>query len=345
MQIAFAYHTAGEDMENNGISVDEGQPTLVEMAINLAIKSVIEGGLGWQVLEEATTGALLGGISSSIQWINEISPVEQGDKVHWTLYRKSGSDLSSESWTGSDFSLLLRVSEDNFRVATFQAKRPTNAANGFKAIQISPAAGDIRPEPQIIRMIRHSNNYNTLSANSISTAHWVHFLVYGKLDMLHHPLSGMRSFCERAYLFDLKVKGKENKHMESSGGLYGKRKIEKIWKRFPTEFVYTPKKSARFSDLIKHGTRTPADKDAEGWRSIKGREAATAFIDATVPHCPTLLVSSKSSYTPVVSHSKSIEASSIGTTVKDVFASVEALKDKLANKGIASSRTNTMGKG
>lgn len=133
--------------------------------------------------------------------------------------------------------------------------------------------------------------------------------------------------------------------MENSGGLYAKRKIEKIWKRFPTGFVYNPKQSAKFSDLIKRGARTPADKDAEGWKSIQGREAATAFIDATAPHCPILLVSSKSSYTPVVSHSKSIQAVSIGTTVKEVFASVKAMKDKLANRDVASSPTDKMRNG
>ncbi|MCW0403237.1 hypothetical protein NB689_000035 [Xanthomonas sacchari] len=313
--------------------------------MNLAIKSVIEGGLGWNVLEEATTGALIGAISSNVQWINEISPIDQSDNIHWILYSKGGRDFSSESWTGSDFSLILRVSENSFRVAAFQAKRAANRENGFKAIQISPAAGLLRPEPQIIRMLRHSDQYRSLTTDNIFTASWVHFLIYGRTEIFHLPLTKMNEYCQKVYLFDHKVKTKEKAHEENSGGLYPKRKIEKIWKNFKTSHTYNSNNKSRFSELIACGARTPANQDAEGWMSIKGRDAAAAFIDATAPHCPALLISSKSSYKPVVSHSKSFKGASIGITIKEVMASMEALKAKLdASKSVGRSRTDKMGK-
>lgn len=331
-------------MKNQSSSTEREDPTIVEMAVDLAIKSVIEGGLGWNVLEEATTGAFIGAISSNIRWINEISQLDQSDNIHWTLYTKSGVDLSSESWTGSDFSLIFRVSEESFRVATFQAKRPANKKNGFKSIQISPMVGNLRPEPQIIRMIRHSDQYETLSLDSINNADWVHFLVYGKDEMLHLPLTEMKDYCIEAYLFDRKVKIKERKHHEDSGGLYSKKKIGKIWKTFSHGHTYNPKKISKLSRLIQYGARAPAHQEVKGWKKINGRDAAAAFIDATAPHCPALLVSSKSSYEPVVSNSNSFEAASIGTTIKEVVASLEPLKAKLdVNRRLGSSSIKKMG--
>ncbi|HET7237721.1 MAG TPA: hypothetical protein VFI76_01755, partial [Terrimicrobiaceae bacterium] len=218
----------------------------VELALNLSISAVIGGGLCGRTLEEATTGALIGAIASNIRWASELSGAELADRCQWTLYSKSGKDLSSEAWTGSDFSLILRLSSDRFRVATFQAKRESNKRGGFSLIQISPHRSGFRPEPQLIRMLRHSGNYRQEAspAELISEASWVHFLIYRAGEMSHVSLSDMDEACRSVCEFDERVKQAELLFHRNTGGLYTTSYIEEKWKPFENH-TYT------------HGSLTP----------------------------------------------------------------------------------------
>lgn len=295
----------------------------VELALNLSISAVIGGGLCGRTLEEGTTGALIGAIASNIRWAGELASTELADRCHWTLYSKSGKDLSSETWTGSDFSLILRLSSDRFRVATFQAKRESNKRGGFNLIQISPQRRGFRPEPQLIRMLRHSGNYGKASpAEFIAEASWVHFLIYRAGEMNHVSLSDMADACKSVCDFDEKVKEAERIFYQDSGGLYTTSYTAEKWKKFEGH-TYTHGSLASLLSLFERGLRTPIGGDARGWRDLGGTDAAKAFVEATAPHSLIVEVAGGPNYSPVISMSDSIDVVTDGVTVKDARAQIE----------------------
>lgn len=298
----------------------------VELALNLSISSVIGGGLCGRVLEEATTGALIGAISSNIRWASELAGPDVADRCHWTLYSKSGDDLSSETWTGADFSLILRLSPDHFRVATFQAKRESNKRGGFSLIQISPARNDFRPEPQLIRMLRHSGNYGNASPSEfIAGASWVHFLIYRTGLMSHVSLADMAETCQAVCDFDEKQKITERIFHGRSGGLFTANEIANKWREFEGR-TYTHRSLATLLSLFERGLRTPIGVEARGWRNLEGidgMDGAKAFVEATAPHSLIVEVASGPSYSPIISMSESIKVLTGGITVHETIAEIK----------------------
>lgn len=306
----------------------------IELALNLSISAVIGGGLCGRTLEEATTGALIGAIASNVRWASDLAGPGVADRCHWTLYSKSGKDLSSETWTGSDFSLILRISSNHFRVATFQAKRESNKRGGFSLIQISPARGDFRPEPQLIRMLRHSGNYGNASpADFIAGASWVHFLIYRAGSMSHVSLADMARMCQAACDFDEGQKNAERKFHRNSGGLFTADEIAKRWREFERQ-VYTHRSLATLLSLFERGLRAPIGGDARGWRDLGGTDGAKAFVEATAPHSLIVEVAGGPSYTPVISMSDSIDVVTGGVTVQEARAQIEQSLKAAATQSI-----------
>lgn len=283
----------------------------IELAIRLSISSMLSGGLSGSVNEESTTGSLLGAIASHVRWLNHVTQ-DSMPRCHWTQYRKGGRDLSSESWTGSDFSLILRIEEYDFRAATFQAKRSKNSRHGFNTVQISPAKGNFRPEPQLIRMLRHSASYQSIQNINrvVSNATWLHFLTYGVESIKHLPLSLMKQHCVDLYQFDEIIKKTENSLYRKSGQLFTIREIRKKWRAF-SPHVFSPEESLDFIELIACGTGTPCDITAPGWQTLQGQDAAKAFILATAPHRPVFEAAAGSDYSPIIVHSKSMTVSQV----------------------------------
>lgn len=298
----------------------------IELALNLSISAVIGGGLCGRILEEATTGALIGAIASNIRWASELADTELADRCQWTLYSKSGKDLSSEAWTGSDFSLILRLSPDRFRVATFQAKRELNSLGGFSLIQISPQRSDFRPEPQLIRMLRHSGNYREASPTElIAEASWVHFLIYRAGEMSHVSLSNMAEACRLVCEFDERVKKAERSFYKETGGLYTNSYIKEKWKPFERR-TYTHEPLAPLLSLFECGLRTPVGAEAQGWRNLEGidgEDGAKAFVEATAPHSLIVEVAGGPDYSPIISMSDSVEIVTGGVTTQEARAKME----------------------
>lgn len=297
----------------------------IEWALNISIVSTLSGALSGFVNEESTTGSLLGAISSNIYWIRSLTE-DSIPKLHWTQYKKSGKDLSSETWTGSDFSLIIRIEDEQFRIATFQAKRAKNSENAFNSVQISPLRKPFRPEPQLIRMLRHGSNYlQILNIDDvIDRATWLHFLVYASDKIVHMPLSMMSAHCRSMYAFDQQIKKLEDDYHLNSGELFDVDEIKRRWRNF-SPHVIAPKISRNFFQLILSATRTPREADAPGWRTIRGRGPAEAFIEATAPHHPVFEAAAGASYSPIISHSDSVSVLQIeGLGVPEILAKIQS---------------------
>ncbi|WP_367381740.1 hypothetical protein [Stenotrophomonas cyclobalanopsidis] len=298
---------SSESIENSLGHLAEHRLDFLTKALERSIHATISGGLSGIVLEETTTGALLGSISSNIRSQMQNSP-DLADMCHWTQYRKGGNDFSSETWTGIDISIILRLGKEKFRMASFQAKRSANLKSGFEAIQISPGKGDYPPEPQLIRMLRYGIKYepSTPIATSVSGADWIHFLIYSQDKMCHEPLSSMNDYCQRVISFDARVK---KLHLERNASEKAEKILKRIsedWKLFD-EKTHTPKEENSLFELFSAGTTLPPDAPAAGWKNISGIQAAREAIEAMAPDSLIMEAAMCKDYKPIISHSDSIK--------------------------------------
>lgn len=184
--------------------------------------SVVEG-------EETITGAFLGAIMAHYPWCavfgHDPSPSEY---CGWANYSKSGHGEQSESGSGADFALVLRVGS-RVRIAIFQAKKGHRVKTCKKCkgvpdedIPTVPAVNvyRVRTEkvetvvegktetvletyhyPQIDELIKTGIRLTGMSriesqANAIETIKqdgltWIHYLCYFKGDVVCVPLSGV----------------------------------------------------------------------------------------------------------------------------------------------------------
>ena len=152
---------------------------LLFFAFGLAIDGCIQNGLVGDIEEETTTGALMGAMAAHAPWCYAVwSEVESAMPYAWAHYRKRGGAGVSETLTGADFALLLRVGPQEFRAAVFQAKRSVNLDGGFKTVQISPAIGELPPQPQLVRLLEYAGTIEEKLQKNRKRPGWVHYLIY-----------------------------------------------------------------------------------------------------------------------------------------------------------------------
>lgn len=295
--------------DNNDVTsghAGEHDFTLLNSALEKAVEATIAGGLSGNVLEETTTGALLGSIASNIRTLIAGSP-GLSSMCHWTQYRKGGKDFSSETWTGMDFSIILRLSEGKFRLATFQAKRAANKGGGFEAIQISPGGGEFPPEPQLIRMLRYGIKYDPAKPleKSIAKASWLHFLIFGPDSIGHVALSAMEDYCQRVVLFDALVKKGQDENLFNHKIAPTLEQTIEDWKPFERK-TYSPAEEGALVELFHSGAMLPPGAQAPGWNNLSGIKEARDVIDAMKPDSLIIEAAMCSDYSPILSHSDSI---------------------------------------
>jgi hypothetical protein len=232
-------------------------------AFQLAVCDVLSNNLSGKRDEEGTTGALLGAIAANVAWQNATS---ESQPCSWVHYRKSGRGLLDEPFTGADFALIIRVAEDRFHFAIFQAKRATNREGSFKVDHISPARPPYPPELQFKRLVRHGLQISCPPASKdLSVLNWVHYLVYEKGEITYRPLSDYQSHYDRLLEFEAKLpEPTKPRTLEDTrnawAGFYPKHLDER--RRSPGTFL----------DLLERGTHDSLE-GAKGWLPMETTEA------------------------------------------------------------------------
>ena len=104
-------------------AIRSGNP--LDAAMSLALEQVLGAGLPLRTDEETTTAAFLGALIANLSWTTQACPA-QNDAIReasWSVHRKSQGEGPTESRTGVDFGLAIKHSENDVRLALFQAKR------------------------------------------------------------------------------------------------------------------------------------------------------------------------------------------------------------------------------
>lgn len=293
----------------------DAPPNIVSPAINIAVLSIIAGGLCGGIEEEATTGALLGAIACNMEWLTHLyvkknesegSKADQTSLCNLVIYQKKGGATSSEAWTGSDFAILIKISENKYRAAIFQAKRMEKCGS-FLAIQLSPGNEHCLPEPQIVRQLRYAQNYKGQPSSEIEEIEkidWIHLLFYREDSIAYSSLSTLSTLCSAI------VKHNENFYLNESKAFVRtdtlKDRVKNHWKGY-NDRTYTPQHLHSFSELIITGVETSSEGEAKGWRSIEGKDV-DAFIKETEPEIALIKIANEVAYNPVIANNNSVKS-------------------------------------
>lgn len=293
---------------------------LLSFGFHLAITSAIQNGMTGSIEEETTTGVLMGAMAANAPWVYAIwGDDEIASPYAWAHYSKRGSDQTSETWSGADFALVLRVSATEYRAAIFQAKRVQSSdSTSFKSVQISPEIGSRRPEPQLLRLIRHGQSFEYKPLD------WLHFLLYDKHRIVALALtdkaSGMRKHCEDVAQIDALVKKLDKARHAVRDKYFTQEQIRRQWRGFPKTFEPLGELSPWFN-LLRSGIETPAGSNAPGWMTLTGADAAEHFVRETCPYADVFEGAPAYEYSPLLKHDASVSVSQ---------ASLQAIKTALA---------------
>lgn len=166
--------------------------TPLTIAVYLGCWRMTGAGLVNGIDEEAMTGALLGAIAASLPWCAVAYGGPQGQQCAWRRFKKGGHAEDSESFTGGDFALLVRLPEKKVRLAIFQAKKAKNRKAPYIDVHHLSSQGGKRYEPQFMRLLK--NGWKTSGAKRkkdkvVAGLHWVHYIAYSADGILTLPVS------------------------------------------------------------------------------------------------------------------------------------------------------------
>ena len=247
--------------------------------------------------EETTTGGLLGAFGATAPWCAAHYGINPS--FGWIRYPKSGSSTISESATGSDFAILLRVGKNIARLAVFQAKKVDGLSDNFYIHQISPAGTDKDsvPEPQFLRLRDYGEKIlSTLGRNdfSLPKMDWIHYLAYRRDSLNCIPISDLAQIdliyqskraaattgYKKAYAEAAKAEKSANRNPDNT--LDSAFRISLMGKQWSKHGIKGISGSANSKHLVTLMTYGASDlvKTPTGWLEVSTSEEAASIVEA-----------------------------------------------------------------
>ncbi|MFA4626385.1 hypothetical protein P2A10_02140 [Xanthomonas perforans] len=247
--------------------------------------------------EETTTGGLLGAFGATAPWCAAYYGINPS--FGWIRYPKPGSSPISESATGSDFAILLRVNKNIARLAVFQAKKVDGSSDNFYIHQISPASTDKNsvPEPQFLRLREYGKKIlRTLGRNDLSLPQmdWIHYLAYRDNSLTCIPISDLSQIdliyqrrklaakiaYKKAYAEAARAEQAENRNPdETLDSAFKISLMGKQWSKHGIKGISDSPNSKHLATLMTYGA-SDAVKAPTGWLEVYSSEEAAAIVEA-----------------------------------------------------------------
>ncbi|UKE42779.1 hypothetical protein KAF26_15255 [Xanthomonas translucens pv. secalis] len=240
----------------------------------LAIMELMASRMTDRVSEEMMTGTLLGAFSLSSSICSEAFRQEGIAGCSWIKYAKSGTTNASETISGSDFALMIRLSSEQYRLSLFQAKRKkTKQAHLVNIHQVNEKSSSDSATPQFMRLW----NYATETANSCvsegsaaSKLSWVHYLFYTPTDLICCSVDQLENVKDNYKSYDTRdstsADGEENPK-------YG-------------EINLSEKTLKSFLNLLEDGAtvahRPQGEEDKIGWLDIHSEQILLKVVDQLI---------------------------------------------------------------
>lgn len=154
-------------------------PPLLAAIFQSACLDVTLGGIVRGVDEEAMTGAFLGAMIAQAPWWGQLLSASPPGCT-WYRYRKSGGAADSETKTGGDLALLIRMDDGTARLAIIQAKRPGGETGRVLQVhRVAPAIDDRPREPQFVRLRAYGQSIAGVHGKeNIAELSFVHYVLY-----------------------------------------------------------------------------------------------------------------------------------------------------------------------
>ncbi|WP_267122965.1 hypothetical protein [Xanthomonas sacchari] len=247
--------------------------------------------------EETTTGGLLGAFGATAPWCAAYYGINPS--FGWIRYPKPGSSPISESATGSDFAILLRVNKNVARLAVFQAKKVDGSSDNFYIHQISPASTDKDsvPEPQFLRLRDYGDKIlKTLGRNdfSLPKMDWIHYLAYRNKSLTCVPISDLSQIdliyqsrreaakiaYKKAYTEEARAERAKNRNPdETLDSAFRISLMGKQWSKHGIKGISYSSNTKHLATLMTYGA-SDAVKAPTGWLEVHSSAEATAIVEA-----------------------------------------------------------------
>ncbi|MEB1301545.1 hypothetical protein ABFU52_13190 [Xanthomonas campestris pv. campestris] len=247
--------------------------------------------------EETTTGGLLGAFGATAPWCAAYYGINPD--FGWIRYPKSGGSTISESATGSDFAILLRVGNNIARLAVFQAKKVDRISDNFYVHQISPTVTDKDsvPEPQFLRLRDYGEKIlRTLGRNdfSLPKMDWIHYLAYRRDSLTCIPISdlsqidliyqSMRAAAmtgyKKAYIDAAKTEKAANRDPDKTlDSAFRISLMGKQWSKHGIKGISDSANRKHLATLMTYGA-SDMMKTPTGWLEVSTSEEAASIVEA-----------------------------------------------------------------
>lgn len=150
-------------------------------AFRLSVMSLVRTRLSARLAEETMTGAFLGATAASVRICADAYSAPASPACTWVQYAKSGSTVKSETVSGADFALLLRLGKNRARLAIFQAKRKLWGTSTLDLGQSKQDKAKKSGEEQFDRLLDYGKVVLKKGFDKdakLSDLSWIHYLLY-----------------------------------------------------------------------------------------------------------------------------------------------------------------------
>ncbi len=234
------------------------------------------------------SATFIGAMAATIPWFAGAFPTAFTPGFDWHKYSKSGRGKTSEGSTGADFALLIRISDENARVAIFQAK-PISEDGSIDVHRISPnrPKEGMLPQPQILRLAQHG--FKLLPENaSADDLTWIHYSIYDGSSCFCISLSSLQLLLAEYMKFDISIQPDLQKRVtklvaDDHPALADAAKAEarELWAPHKSRKIERPADPMNFVHLLTIGAATRWGFNAPGWLPLEGKVAIEGFVKST----------------------------------------------------------------
>jgi hypothetical protein len=244
-------------------------PTLnaLSVAFQAACAAIETPGLVPATNEVEVTGSLLGAICSQVKECAKAFPNFESPGCEWVEYQsQKKASWDTESKTGADFGLVLRLGNGLSRIGLFQAKlEPSEDPERLKLHHKSPALSeDGQAEPQFMRLVEYGLKvlrHISGTPETLAELAWLHYVTYGPGKCLSYSLNQMDSVRDE----------------------YGRRSPEHMARANSIDLEFLISKP--FRELLRMGAEDANVDQEDGWLDTTDEVAEKSILDLAI-HIP-----------------------------------------------------------
>lgn len=188
-------------------------------AFRLSVMSLVRTRLSKRLAEETMTGAFLGATAASVTICADAYSDPTSPACTWVQYAKNGTTKKSESVSGADFALLLRLGKHKARLAIFQAKRKLWATSTVDLGQSKEDKKRKSGEEQFDRLFDYGTQIMKEGFSkdaALSDLHWIHYLIYHPEELNCCAISEMKELDKNSLTLESGVMEQNDKPTKSA---------------------------------------------------------------------------------------------------------------------------------